>query len=218
LNQEYVRKKSLNILVKTWKFEFDPNNREIATGCYSIMFFDLDLMVKTLEISNDLKYFYSLCFINTDIFAVGNANGSIHIYSKEEKKKKHKMEDNSLAIRAMAYDNVNKRLLAASDDLHINIIDAERFNVIIPMVGHKENITALAVNSELGIYASASNDGCIKLWDTKQAKCIQTINLNSSFSTESLNDGNFLWDIAFSSSGKELICGSDSGCHFLTLA
>ena len=204
--------------MKTWKFEFDPNNREIATGCYSIMFFDLDSMVKTLEISNDSKYIYSLCFINTDIFAVGNANGSIYIYSKEEKRKRHKMEDNSLAIRAMAYDSFNKRLLAASDDLHINLIDAERFNVITQMVGHKDNISALAVNSLLGIYASASNDGCVKLWDIKQAKCIQTINLNSSSSRESFSDANSLWDIEFSVSGKELICGSDNGCQILTLA
>jgi WD40 repeat protein len=207
-------------LVKSWKFEFGPSSREIATGCYSIMFYDLDsqLLEKTLEINNESKYSYCLCYLNSDIFAVGNSNGSIFIYSKEQRKRINKIGENCLPIRSIAYDELNKRLLAASDDLHINIIDAERFNIIMPVVGHKDKISALAVNQELGIFASSSHDGTVKIWDNKQLKCIQTIDLHSHSNLELTNEGNIVWDISFSNSGKELICGSDTGCHILTLA
>jgi hypothetical protein len=49
------------------------------------MFYDLDsqLFEKTLEINNESKYSYCFCYLNSDIFAVGNSNGSIFIYSKD---------------------------------------------------------------------------------------------------------------------------------------
>ena len=50
-------------LVKTWKFDFSPNNQEIAAGCYSIFVYNLETAEKLLEIQNENKFFYSICYV-----------------------------------------------------------------------------------------------------------------------------------------------------------
>ena len=50
-------------IVKTWKFDFSPNNQEIATGCYSLFVYNLETAEKLLEIQNENKFFYSLCYV-----------------------------------------------------------------------------------------------------------------------------------------------------------
>lgn len=175
------------------------------------MFYDTDEGTKLYELQNDYKYFYSLCQIEPQLIAAGNANGSINIYSYDTKKRVHKIEEHCLPVRSMAYDKLNNKLISASDDLHINIMDSTTFKVIVPMVGHKDFISSFAISNDQGIYASASYDGAIKIWDIKQLKCVNTINLNSDM------DRNILWDIDFTNSGKEIICGSNMGCHILSL-
>jgi WD40 repeat protein len=194
--------------VKSWKFQFDPKQRQIATGCYSIMIYDYDTMEKINEISNDMKYFYSLCFLENNLIATGNSNGAIKVFSTETNKRVHKIEELCMAVRSLAYDQVNARLLSASDDLHINVFDSNKFTNIIPLVGHKDIISNVLVNPDLKIIASSSHDGVVKIWDDKTFKCIQTIQLAQGI----------IWDISFSNDGKELICGSDNTLTILSLA
>ena len=49
--------------VKTWKFDFSPNNQEIATGCYSLFVYNAETAEKLLEVQNENKYFYSICYV-----------------------------------------------------------------------------------------------------------------------------------------------------------
>jgi len=78
--------------VKTWKFTISPNNNLIATGCNSIMLFDIDSGEKISEISNDNKYIYTMTYLNENTLALGNTNGSIYIVNTETKKRLHNLK------------------------------------------------------------------------------------------------------------------------------
>lgn len=81
--------------MKTWKFTISPNNNLIATGCNSIMLFDIDSGEKITEISNDNKYIYSMTYLSENTLALGNTNGSIYIINTETKKRLNTLKGNS---------------------------------------------------------------------------------------------------------------------------
>jgi WD40 repeat protein len=202
-------------LVKSWKFDFNPIENELATGNYCIDIFDIDSAEKISVLQNDLKFIYSMLYLDPQTLAVGSTNGSINIYSLESLKITRKVEEHCLPVRALAIDSENKKLISCSDDLHINILDSQTFKVNLSLVGHKDIITAISVNNQYNVYASCSHDGSIKIWDIQQSKCVQTIHLPN----PSLNEeGNNLWDLSFSNDGKYLLCGSDYGFHVLTFS
>ena len=106
-----------------------------------------------------------------------------------------------MPVRCLEYDKINKRLISASDDLHVNIVDSETGKVILPLVGHKDFISSIDINFAKNIYATGSHDGSIKLWDMKNLKCIQTLKLLET---------DLIYDISISNDGKYLICGSEN--------
>jgi WD40 repeat protein len=105
-----------------------------------------------------------------------------------------------MAIRSLTYDDINKRLISASDDLHINIID-ESFKVIQTLVGHKDYITSIKYSEKY--YYSASIDGNIRIWDNKKFSLVDSITINN---VESL------WDISVSNDDSYLLVGGESSC------
>lgn len=211
--------------MKSWKFDINPNGKELACGCYSLLVFDLDIGEKVTEVSNDGKFFYSLCYISDSKVALGNYNGSINIVSLESNSRVHRVEgkqsrsvilclylEHCMAVRTLNMDDNRHYLLSASDDLHITMIDTNTYQAIQSLVGHKDIITGIVVNKEKNFYVSCSFDGSVKIWDVRQAKsCIQTVSL----SKEGVSDA--LWDIALSSNGSHITVASDLGCHLLSM-
>jgi WD40 repeat protein len=191
-----------------------PNGKELVTGTYSILRYDTENGQRIAEIGTDMRNVYSMCYLSDTLMAIGNYNGSINIYNLESNKRVHKVEGNiivlliehCLAIRQLAYDSVNKRLLTASDDLHINIIDLEGYKVIQTLVGHKDIITSLKCTERY--YYSASVDGNIKVWDHRVAHkfgLVSNINLNI----------DNLWDIAVTGTESHIVAGGNNSCIIL---
>ena len=108
-----------------------------------------------------------------------------------------------MAVRSLKFSPDHNILVSGSDDLHINLIDITTNKVIQALVGHKESITTIQYNRDVNLYASASLDGTIKLWDfrNKAGNCVQTI---------SLNNDNIIWDIAFSETGDYLAAATEN--------
>ena len=132
-----------------------------------------------------------------------------------------------MTVRALCHDEVNNRLLSGSDDLHINIYNTKDFKVLLPLVGHKYEISSIQYNPQKNIYVSASYDGTLKFWDGKlnsKNNLIQTINLNSLSSINEINfsannskeENNIIWDVSFSADGKYLMAGSEYGLHIFS--
>ena len=188
--------------MKCWKFGSSPNSNVIATGAYSILIYDIEKKQTIKEVDNRSKYCYALKFISDNIIAVGNSNGSIGIYNIDTHKFTNKIEEHCLTVRALEYNKNNNQLYSASDDLHINIIDANKFKVVSPMVGHKDNISTLVYNEDKNLLFSGSFDGCIKVWDPRaNAKNIATL---------SESKGNMIWDVAVNKEGNCVVyCGEE---------
>jgi WD40 repeat protein len=116
--------------------------------------------------------------------------------------------EHCLAIRKLVHDQFNKRLLSASDDLHINLIDIEGYKVIQTLVGHKDLITSIKCTERY--YYTASIDGNIKIWDHRipnKFNIIDNINLNI----------DNLWDMAVTQNDSHIIAGGNSSCFIFKL-
>lgn len=132
-----------------------------------------------------------------------------------------------MTIRSILHDDVNNRLLSASDDLHLNIYNTKDFKIMFPLVGHKNEISNIQFNPINNVYATSSFDGTIKIWDAKlnsKNNLIQTLNLNNVSSNDFNNvlggqikdEFNIVWDISFSYDGKYLMAGSENGLHIFS--
>ena len=161
------------------------------------MLYDITEKKLIKEIDNRGKYCYSICFLDDYIFAVGNSNGSIGIYNNTMNKFTNKIEEHCLTVRSLAYNKNANQLYSASDDLHINIIDATKFKVVSPIVGHNDNISTLVFNEQKGLLFSGSFDGTIKVWDPRiNSKNVATL-------TE--GKGNMIWDMSVSKEGDLIV-------------
>jgi len=185
--------------LKNWKFCYSLDNKYISLGCYSILIYDIQNNNLIKELDNYGRYIYSLCFLENNLICVGKVNGSINIFNYNDGKFIRKIEEHCLIVRSLCYDNINKFLFSASDDLHINVIDVNSdFKVMSPIVGHKENISNMIYNENKNLLYTCSFDGTIKIWDLKMKnKCIQTLG-------EDNNE--IIWDMSVSKNG-DFICG-----------
>ncbi len=194
--------------MKSWKFSFSPDCKTLTYGAYNlntINYIDKKILSKT---GNDGSYNYSSEYIDDSKVAVGKINGSIYFYNIEEGeiKKVNKIEEHSKAVRSLLYDKTNNKLISASDDMHINIIDLEKNKVVFPVVGHKDVITSLDKIIEKNILISGSLDGKIKLWDMRTSKEVETY-----------ISGGSVWDLSVSNDEKIILTGTESGCEFLMI-
>lgn len=172
-----------------------------------MILYNLETKEKKLDLNIDkhLKYIYSLCFINNNQLALGNSTGVIGIFNYESNKFVHKLEDNCLTVRALAYDRNNEKLFTASDDLHINVIDiCKGFKVISPMVSHKDKISCLVYHEKKNLLISSSYDGEIKLWDYREK-------LPNVGTYKEESKANTIWDMSLTSEGDYLVYTTEEG-------
>ena len=200
--------------LKTWKFSF-IDNKYIATGNYSLLIYDINSCELYKEINNYNRFIYSTCFINNNennLISVGNQTGSIYFYNIETGKFVKKIEEHCMIVRCLCYNKIDNILFSASDDLHINIIDLNKFCIESPIVGHREFISGMVYNESRKLLYTSSFDGCIKVWDLKSKKrCVDTLKKNVSG-----NDENSVWDLAVSNEGDFIVgCGDDCVKCFL---
>ena len=200
--------------LKTWKFSF-IDNKYIATGNYSLLIYDINSCELYKEINNYNRFIYSTCFINNNennLISVGNQTGSIYFYNIETGKFVKKIEEHCMIVRCLCYNKIDNILFSASDDLHINVIDLNKFCIESPIVGHREFISGMVYNESKRLLYTSSFDGCIKVWDLKSKKrCVDTLKKNVSG-----NDENSVWDLAVSNEGDFIVgCGDDCVKCFL---
>ncbi len=79
-------------VLKIWKLDFSPSNNILATGAYNLILFDVKTKEKVSEIYNDNNFIYSLCFIDSQRVAVGNANGLISVFDIEKNRRIARIE------------------------------------------------------------------------------------------------------------------------------
>ena len=178
--------------LKTWKFSLNSEKGTMATGGNNIFIYDYINNKILKEIENKNKFVYSFCFLSNNKLATGNSNGSIYLYDTETFNKENKIEEHCLLVRNLAFNNNKNILYSASDDLHINQIDANTLKLFSPMVGHKEPISDMIYNEKKNILITSSFDGTIKVWD------IKANNNNNCINTLEPSNKSPIWDITVS--------------------
>lgn len=83
--------KTDSMMLRNWKSAFSENDSLIAYGLYELNLFNLETF-KRQTLNLDTNLFYSLCFIENSLLAVGTKNGSVNLYSTDYLKKTSKIE------------------------------------------------------------------------------------------------------------------------------
>ena len=214
-NGEQIDKTIINYKnSKTWKFELDKLNKEkpnpiLCSGEGSIYICDYNKNEIIKEIEQKNKFIYSYSFLPNDKLATGNSNGAIYIYDTKTGDKVKKIEEHCLLVRNLEFNKNKNILYSASDDLPINQIDMNKFQLFSPIVGHKEPISDIVYNEQRNMLITSSFDGSIKIWDLRgNTFCIETLELNTK---------NPIWDIGVSENGEFIAFTASEGIGAFSL-
>lgn len=167
------------------------------------MVYDLNKKIFLKEIDNHNRFIYCSTFINDNTIAVGNNNGSVYLINLDKGEIIQRLEEHCLPIRSILYNKKSNLLYTASDDLHINVWDCNKFKVVCPIVGNKEKITSLALNEQKGILYSANSGGVIKSWEEKN-------NSMKPISTYENPEHNSIWDLSINKTNDTLFAIGDN--------
>lgn len=111
----------------------------------------------------------ALCLDHTEKkFIVGDVSGAIHVHNYLNGALMMSVKESDREITSLFYVPELKQILSASWDNCICLLDENQEDGLPLMKRlrhHKDEITCAAISSNLSLYASASCDGFIYLWD-----------------------------------------------------
>ncbi|CAB0031431.1 unnamed protein product [Trichogramma brassicae] len=127
-------------------------------------------------------------------------------YSKASVKKAFRTITDADQIRCLSFHPTGDFLVVGTNHPVIRLYDVNTSQCFVssfPSHQHTGGITSLKYCSDAKIFASASKDGSIKLWDGISNKCINTFT--------KAHDGNQVCSVTFTRNGKYLLSsGKDS--------
>jgi WD40 repeat protein len=183
--------------MENWKIEFLDESIITCGDLGRINFFDLASKEKTKKIEVGEIFLTSLARSNScDFVATGNNNGDLYIINiGGAKDKVASLKPHYKLIRELTFLDDDSKLLTASDDGSIKIIDISSEKVVSILEGHKQSVSSISPHqNDPKIVFSSSFDKTIKSWDLRLKNCVGTA-----------VTGSPLWDIK--SVGKHLLAG-----------
>jgi WD repeat-containing protein 61 len=140
-----------------------------------------------------------------DFIAAGNNNGGVFIVSKGSNNKSNVLglSPHNKLVRELVFIEDDSKLLSASDDGTIGMIDISSEKVIQHFEGHKLAVSSVSPHqNDQRIFFSSSFDKTVKIWDLRTKACVGTG-----------VTGSPLWDCR--SIGKNLLVGGENGLLIL---
>jgi len=101
-------------------------------------------------------------------------------------------------VRDLSFIDDDSKLLTASDDGSIKVIDISSEKVVSTFEGHKQAVSCLSPQIDSKVIFSSSFDKTVKAWDMRLKSCIGTAITS-----------NPLWCVK--SIGKHLLVGGENG-------
>lgn len=135
-----------------------------------------------------------------NFIATGNNNGDLYIVNiAGSKDKVASLKPHYKLIREVTFLDDDSKLLTASDDGSIKIIDISSEKVVSVLEGHKQAVSSVTAHqNDPRIVFSSSFDKTVKSWDLRVKSCVGTA-----------VTGSPLWDVK--SVGKYLLAGGENG-------
>jgi WD40 repeat protein len=112
---------------------------------------------------------------NSDIFAIGDANGIINILQVDNSEETFYLQGHTDWIRSLKISNNGHILVSAGDDFTIKIWDLRSKKCLKTLLGHSNRVYSVAISPDNNIIASSSTDQTIKIWDVNTGECLKTL-------------------------------------------
>ncbi|CEG35343.1 transducin family protein wd-40 repeat family protein [Plasmopara halstedii] len=118
----------------------------------------------------------------TNIVAVGCIDGIVQVYkySEEANVKILELKNHMEAVRALLFAPDGQTLYTASADKSIRAFDALGKPTWAEMRAHEHPVNRLHELSE-NVFVSGDDQGCIKIWDTRQHRCLAEFKEHSDY-------------------------------------
>ncbi|KAF8412206.1 hypothetical protein HHK36_000166 [Tetracentron sinense] len=141
---------------------------------------------------------------SSPLVTAGLINGDLHLYryaADSQPQRLLEVHAHSESCRAVRFINEGHAILTGSPDCSILATDVETGATI----AHLEDAHGAAVNRLINLtestIASGDDEGCIKVWDTRQRSCCNIFNAHEEY----------ISDIAFASDSMKLLGTSGDG-------
>lgn len=102
--------------------------------------------------------------VKDQLLYIGSKDCIIYAFSLQEQKVKYKMQDHTLPVFSLAYDDTHQHLLSGSRDAQIKIWTSTE---VQNLPAHLYAVNNIQLIPSLGIFASASMDKSLKIWDAQ---------------------------------------------------
>ena len=162
---------------------YDPVSKE-ASGKLHVG----DIFLTALATSNSGQF-----------LAAGNNNGRLFIVNEVNKQKTVGLTPHHKILRDIAFIDSDSKLVTASDDGSLKVIDIPSEKQISTLEGHKEAVSSVSAHqNDEKVILSCSFDKTIKAWDLREKTCLTTT-----------VTGSPLW--AVRSTGSHVLSGGENG-------
>lgn len=114
-------------------------------------------------------------------------------------------------VLSVAFNNISNKIVSGSKNSKIKIwdliIDTENVPPVPPvppivLSGHTARVNSVRFSPDGTLFASGSEDGTVKLWNSEKNLCLATVKGYNGENTRGV------WSVAFSPDGKFLVSGS----------
>ncbi len=166
-----------------------------------IKFFDITSKERLKKLEAGDGFITALAKAKTKTFiAAANQAGQVFIINASAPNQlKLNLTPHFKTVRQLAFINDDTKVLSASDDSSIKMIDIPSEKVIQTFEGHKLALSSVSPHEmEERIFFSTSFDKTVKIWDLNVKGCVGTASA-----------GGPLWDCK--SVGKNLMVGGENG-------
>ncbi|KAH1219936.1 WD repeat-containing protein 55 [Glycine max] len=128
-----------------------------------------------------------------NLVAAGLITGHLHLLLE--------VHAHTESCRAARFINGGRALLTGSPDCSILAIDVETGSTIARVDNAHESAVNRLINLTESTVASGDDDGCIKVWDTRERSCCNSFNVHE----------DYISDITFASDAMKLLATSGDG-------
>ena len=123
--------------MSAWKIEYFGDSLAVCGDLGRVTFYDLTSKESTKKIETGEIFLTSLTKSNSGLLATGNSFGDVYVVNLENKNKLINLKPHFKSIKSLAFTEDSNKLLTASEDSTIKVIDILSEKVISSLEGHK---------------------------------------------------------------------------------
>jgi len=169
--------------------QFSKNGKlAVATSSLNTTFWDGEIFILQQQ-ANKLEAIWKastlggcncICWLGAqeDTFVTGSDSGAIQIWSTKDDKPLRNLFEHDDIVTSLSINNLDQQntILSASWDFSIKLWPADNDRASQTFLEHFNFVWDVAWNHKTtNLFASAAQDGCLKMWDCRQADSTSTI-------------------------------------------